>query len=61
MQPGVCSEAETKVFTGEKLDFLVETNVSRQQKRHAWLSMHCEKALLGMGLDGCILLWYIMV
>ena len=33
MQPGVCFEAETNVLTGEMLVFLVETNVSRRQKR----------------------------
>ena len=33
MQPGVCFEAETNVLTGERLVFLVETNVSRRQKR----------------------------
>ena len=33
MQPGVCFEAETNVLAGERFVFLVETNVSRRQKR----------------------------
>ena len=33
MQPGVCFEAERNVLTGGRLVFLVETNVSRRQKR----------------------------
>jgi len=33
MRSGVCFEAETNVLTGERLVFLVETNVSRRQKR----------------------------
>ena len=33
MQPGVCFGKETHLLTGERLVFLVETNVYRRQKR----------------------------
>ena len=33
MQPGVCFGKKTNLLTGERLVFLVETNVSRRQKR----------------------------
>ena len=33
MQPGVCFGKETNLLTGERLVFLVETNVYKRQKR----------------------------
>jgi len=33
MQPGVCFAKETNLLTGERLVFLVETNVYKRQKR----------------------------